>query len=266
MKHKKYRYNPLYKNFLNLKVNPLNNNKFIKLKLQPIIREKKRIQNWIFVNNSKKKKWEEFVKIQIRSKSRFNRFKPYTLYLYKTSKFASQGNAFKKRFKQNLLAKTTFNYLYGGFSKKYLKKQMSEIYTSKKLKNYMSICTEYFESRLDSVIYKAKFCKSIKNARQIISHKHVKVNGVTERNKNYIVKKGDSVTFKQKPLKLIQTNLQEQHKTNIDSIIWPLPPTYLNINYKTFEIIMGDITNFNFSNSFTFKPDIYSIIKNNYQN
>jgi hypothetical protein len=38
---------------------------------------------------------------------------------------------FKKKFKSNLLAKTTFSYLYGGLLKKYLKKQMIDIYRSK---------------------------------------------------------------------------------------------------------------------------------------
>ena len=48
MNNRKHRYNPLYKNFLRLRVNPLNNNKFLKLKLK--------VQNRIIKDRFTKKK------------------------------------------------------------------------------------------------------------------------------------------------------------------------------------------------------------------
>ena len=289
MNNRKYRYNPLYKNFLNLKLNPLNNNKFLNLEFKiykyktvrdPSTQQHKKIPiwRWNFIINSKKEKWKKFLETQIKSQNFFNRFKPQTIYLYKISKFASQGNSFKKKFKNNLLAKTTFSYLYGSLSRKYLKAKMTQIYTSKKFKNPINICTEFFESRLDSVLYRAKFCKSVKHAQQLIAHKHIKVNNRVEKNKNRILHKGDSVTFnpqlfkqihiniKQELFKRVQTNYKQDFRQYPVSIIWPLPPNYLNINYKTLEIVMGDITNFNFSNSFTFKQDTHSVITNSYRN
>lgn len=273
----KKKYNPLYKNFLNLKINPLNNNKFLKLKRKLIkhkiikshySNQKKKIPiwRWMFVRDTKKKKWQEFLTAQIKSKGFFNRYKPNTHNSYKSSKFASQGNSFKKKFKNNLQAKTIFNYLYGDLSKKYLKAKMTEVYTYKTIKNPINLCTELFESRLDSVLYKAKFCKSIKNAQQLVSHKHVKVNGVIKKNKGYILKKGDLITFNPKSFKLIKENLKKEIQNSPNSIIWPLPPIYLNINYKTLEILMGNINNFNFSSSFTFKADFLSVITNSYRN
>ena len=277
MSNRKHKYNPLYKNFLRLKVNPLNNNKFLKLKLKLIkhrmikdryTKQKKRmpVKRWEFVKNSKKEKWKEFLESQIRAQSFFNRFKPYTAYSYKTNKFASKGNSFKKNFKNNLLTKLTFSYLYGGLQKKYLKLKMTEIYRSKTSKNPINICTEFFESRLDSVLYKAKFCKSIKNAQQMISHNHVQVNGRVEKNKACNLKKGDIITFKLEALTQIKTNLKKTFNECPDLIIWPVPPNYLNINYKTLEITMGDINNYNFSNLFTLKQDISSTISNGYRN
>lgn len=266
MNKRKHKYNPLYKNFLSLKVNPLNNNKFLKLELTTRPNKYRTVKRWNFTKNSNKKKWDDFLTKQIRTLSFFNRYKPFTNYSHQTSKFASQGNSFKKKFKNNLLAKRTFSYLYGGLPKKYLKAQMNQIYRSKKPRNPNQICTEFFESRLDSVLYRAKFCKSVRSARQLILHKHVKVNGVIERNKDYILKKGDLITFDLKQIKSIKKNLQEKFHDCPDFVLWPLPPTYLHINYKTLEIIMGDIKNFNFSSSFTFKLDTYSIIKNNFRN
>lgn len=266
MNKRKHKYNPLYKNFLSLKTNPLNNTKFLKLEQTIKSNKYKTVKLWNFIKNSNKKKWEDFLNQQIWSKKFFNRYKPYTNHTFKTSKFASQGNSFKKKFKNNLLAKTTFSYLYGGLSKKYLKTHMKQIYRSKKAENPNRICTEFFESRLDSVLYRAQFCKSVRGARQLITHKHVKVNDEIEKNKDYILKKGDLIRLDRRQIKLIRKNLQEKFQDCPDSIIWPVPPTYLNINYKTLEIVMGNIKNFNFSSLSTFKLDIYSIIKNNYRN
>lgn len=277
MNNRKHKYNPLYKNFLKLKVNPLNNNKFLKLKVKQLTRHKvitnrynkKKIKTtkkiWEFIKNSKKKKWQEFLESQIRAQSFFNRFKPHTIYSYKISKFASKGNSFKKKFKNNLLAKTTFSYLYGGLSRKYLKLKMTGIYRSKNFKNSINMCQEFFESRLDSVLYKAKFCSSVRAAQQLISHKHIKVNGTVEQNKAYILKKGDIITLKPQSLKQIQTNFKKRLNENFDSTIWPLPPNYLNINYRTFEITMGDIQYYNFSNLSVVKLDTQSIIENCYR-
>ena len=46
-----------------------------------------------------------------------------------------------------------------------------------KFKNPKFLCLEFFESRLDSVLYRSKLSFSMSNARQLIAHKHVKVNG-----------------------------------------------------------------------------------------
>ena len=70
----------------------------------------------------KKKKWERFLRLLIKANQFFQKYKPYTLYHYNASKFASQGNSFKKKFKNDLLAKKTFNYFYGSLRKKYFKK------------------------------------------------------------------------------------------------------------------------------------------------
>lgn len=242
MTNVKKRYKPLYKKFLRLKVNPLNNKKILKFK---------------------KEKWRTFIDLLKKTDRFHTKYKPYTHSNHSASKFASPGNSYKRKFRNDLLAKKTFNYFYGGLSKKYLKTRMTKIYRSKEFRDPMITCLEFFESRLDSVLYRARFSCSIKHARQLIAHKHIKVNNRIEKNKSYILKQGDLIQVDPKSTNLIKDNLREQLTTHHK--IWPTPPTYLTINYNTLEIIVGDLNNYNFSTSFPFRLDINSVITNYYR-
>lgn len=235
--------NLLYKKFLRLKVNPLNNEKILKFK---------------------RKKWKTFINL-FRKANRFHtKFKPYTNYNYNASKFASQGNSYKRKFRNDLIAKKTFNYFYGGLSKKYLKTHINNIYTSKIFRDPLITSIEFFESRLDSVLYRAKFSKSINDAHQLIAHKHIKVNNKVEKNKSYILKQGDLIQISNiKSVEKIRKNLKEQLRLQPTSV--SIPPTYLIINYTTLEIIFGNIKNYNFSTSFPFKFDLNSVITSYYR-
>jgi small subunit ribosomal protein S4 len=52
------------------------------------------------------------------------------------------------------------------------------------------------ESRLDNVVYRAGFAMSRKEARQLVLHRHFKVNGKTVDIPSFILKEGDSVSVK----------------------------------------------------------------------
>lgn len=54
------------------------------------------------------------------------------------------------------------------------------------------------ESRLDNVIYRLGFARTRKEARQIVDHKHVMVNGKQVNIPSYLVKAGDTVEIKEK--------------------------------------------------------------------
>jgi small subunit ribosomal protein S4 len=58
------------------------------------------------------------------------------------------------------------------------------------------------ESRLDAVVYRAKFVSTVFAARQFISHGHVKVNGKRVTIPSYRVKVGDAVEVKEKSKQL----------------------------------------------------------------
>ena len=54
------------------------------------------------------------------------------------------------------------------------------------------------ESRLDNVVFRAGFARTRKEARQIVDHKHVLVNGKQVNNPSYLVKAGDVIEIKEK--------------------------------------------------------------------
>ncbi|HIQ96534.1 MAG TPA: 30S ribosomal protein S4 [Candidatus Limivivens merdigallinarum] len=54
------------------------------------------------------------------------------------------------------------------------------------------------ETRLDNVIFRLGFARTRKEARQIVDHKHVLVNGKCVNIPSYLVKAGDSIEIKEK--------------------------------------------------------------------
>ena len=54
------------------------------------------------------------------------------------------------------------------------------------------------ESRLDNVVFRAGFARTRKEARQIVDHKHVLVNGKCVNIPSYIVKAGDVISISEK--------------------------------------------------------------------
>ena len=54
------------------------------------------------------------------------------------------------------------------------------------------------ESRLDNVVFRMGFARTRKEARQIVAHKHVLVNGKCVNIPSYLVKAGDTIEIKEK--------------------------------------------------------------------
>lgn len=57
---------------------------------------------------------------------------------------------------------------------------------------------QLLESRLDMVVYRADMAPTIFSARQLVTHKHVKVNGKTVNIPSYLVQPGDVIEIKDK--------------------------------------------------------------------
>ena len=115
---------------------------------------------------------------------------------------------------------------------------------NKKFKNKNPELLKLFEKRLDVVLYRAKFCHSLRNAQQLIVHGKVSVNSKIVRSKSFVLEAGDLISIDFKHTELIQSNIRE-------SEMWPIPPKHLLINYKTMQIIFGDV---NHTNSFLLYP------------
>ena len=263
----------------------LKNNKKYKTLYKKFLVSRIDVKNSPKIFKFKKEKWKLFLEILKRKKKIKMKLKPFTNYDYIVVKFASQGNSFQKKFKNDLIAKKTFNYFYGSLMKRYLKKRMNTLYKSKENSHYKFARLRFFESKLDSILYRSKFCFSIKNAQHFISHRHVLVNNKIEKNKLYILKPGDFVRMKTSSFNIVKFNIKKiiqenirlrKHKrrvpfrklknlTKFFNLLWPIPPKYLIINYKTLEIIFDNIKSFNFSVYFPFKLNLHSVIVNYYR-
>lgn len=62
---------------------------------------------------------------------------------------------------------------------------------------------QLLERRLDTVVYRMGFARTIMQSRQFVNHGHIKVNGVKVNIPSYLVKPGDIVEIKEKSRSMI---------------------------------------------------------------
>ena len=229
---------PLYKRLITVRKNIINKKKLLKLN---------------------KQKWDKlklYLNKQFRRKRKIK--KPYTIHEFHVSRFASLGNSFKKKFRNDLQNKRKFKLFYGDLRKNFLKKETKRIFNKTLVDTNINLL-ENFERRLDSVLFRSRFSSTIMNAQQMILHGYVKVNKTVIKKKSYLLKQGDLVEIDQIYSNLIKTNIKR-----MVSKLWILsiPPSYLIVKYKTLQIIFGKIKNFNFSNNFFFSLNTNSLLIN----
>jgi len=95
-----------------------------------------------------------------------------------------------------LEAKQKMKFYYGNMNER----QFRNIYRKaiQKKGNTTENLVFFLESRLDTVIYRAKFASTVFSARQLINHGHIKVNGKKVNIPSYKVKAEDSIEVKDK--------------------------------------------------------------------
>ena len=100
-----------------------------------------------------------------------------------------------------LEAKQKMKFYYGNMNER----QFRNIYRKaiQKKGNTSENLVSFLESRLDTVIYRAKFAPTVFSARQLINHGHIKVNGKKVNIPSYLVKAEDTVEVKDKSKELI---------------------------------------------------------------
>ena len=139
-----------------------------KLLYKKLLYLKKDVKNSDKILKFKKKKWQKFQQILLKSKKK--RF--YDPVIYSLSNFKS---FFNKKFKYNLHNKQRLSFFYGKLKKSYLKKLLKEIFKKSKIskKNLITLLIQQLENRLDTILRRTHFAYSLHNARQLIAHKKV---------------------------------------------------------------------------------------------
>ena len=96
-----------------------------------------------------------------------------------------------------------------------------------------TVLLQLLESRLDNLLFRTGFAITRKQARQIVSHGHVLVNGKRVDIPSYLLKAGDVVTFK--------ANSNEFVKTVLSSIDLALAPAWITIDKDALKLTFDRI-------------------------
>lgn len=125
-----------------------------------------------------------------------------------------------------------------------------------------------FESRLDSIILRAKFSKSIRDAQQLIIHGKILVNKKKVKAPNFRLKPWDIISIDQSNHYLIKDNLKYYFKNwkNNRVGIWPHPPKHFLINYSTLEILFGIVNYHSVSSGLFYHLNLDKILTKAYYN
>jgi ribosomal protein S4 len=228
---------PLFKKFFKLRENIQNRKKILKFK---------------------KKKWENFIKFYKKKSKPYKKFKSSDHYKYFLTRYGTKGTGYKKRFRDKLNISKSLRLMYGGLIKSFFKKKL-KLATKKKIKfDYKTMFLKMFESQLNTVLYRSKFCTTVKEASQMILHGKVYVNNKQIKNKSYLLNYGDLIHLDRKYL-----NMSKIIKLVEYQITWPIPPKYLLINYKTMQILfLNNIELTNLSTLYLFNLRLQKIINN----
>ena len=93
------------------------------------------------------------------------------------------------------------------------------------------------ESRLDNVIFRLAFARTRKEARQIVDHKHVTVNGKCVNIPSYLVKAGDVIEIKEK------CRESQRYKDIAEANHGRLVPEWLEADMENFKGTVKELPN-----------------------
>ena len=92
------------------------------------------------------------------------------------------------------------------------------------------------ESRLDNVVWRSGLAATRPQARQLVNHGHVRVNGKKVDIASYRVRRGDVVSFKEKSTDLVVV----QHA--VDTLGFPVPE-WLDVDHSERKVVIRDLPN-----------------------
>lgn len=88
----------------------------------------------------------------------------------------------------------------------------------------VDMLVQLLERRLDNVIYRLGFANSRAQARQLVRHGHIKINGHKVNIPSYLVKQGDNISWRDRSMK---TELYQTVAQDIDARV---TPSWLNVD------------------------------------
>jgi small subunit ribosomal protein S4 len=112
----------------------------------------------------------------------------------KTTKFSKQKSAYGMQLNEKQKARLTY-----GISEKQFKNYVNKILAKKSTDPQFALFAA-LETRLDNMVARAGFARTRREARQMVSHGHILVNGRRVNVPSYVVKEKDVVSVKQTSL------------------------------------------------------------------
>ena len=88
---------------------------------------------------------------------------------------------------------------------------------------------QLLESRLDSVVFRMGFARTRREARQVVGHKHVLVNGRKVNIPSYLVKAGDVIELTEKAKGL------QRYKEIVEVTAGRLVPEWMDVDLENFK-------------------------------
>ena len=85
------------------------------------------------------------------------------------------------------------------------------------------------ESRLDNVVFRSGFARTRREARQIVDHKHVLVNGKQVNIPSYLIKAGDVIEIREKSKSL------QRYKDILEVTAGRLTPEWVDVDKEAFK-------------------------------
>ena len=124
----------------------------------------------------------------------------------------------KSQYAIQLTEKQKAKYTYG-----ILEKQFRNLFTkaSRQGGNTGEVLMQLVESRLDNVVYRLGLSPTRRGARQLVSHRHITVNGEVVNIPSYQLNPGDVVGVREKSKSLLTINDSlDQNKSNFEWLKW----------------------------------------------
>jgi len=91
------------------------------------------------------------------------------------------------------------------------------------------------ERRLDVVLLRAKFASTLSQARQLISHRQIFVNGVVVTSSFFVLKKGDIISVSPIVKKIIKSNIKQSIQSKLPSV---LQSNLFEVNFSIQKIVI----------------------------